>query len=290
MIGLEDKVALVTGAGAGIGAEIVAAFGSLGARIVALESDAGRAEELRASLEAAGVEGLVITGDATDEVDVRATMAQAEERFGSLDVVVNNVGDALGLKKPFDESTPAEWDAFYRVNLHHVFLVTQQAIPLLRRGAPGGSIINISTIEAFRGIPLLAVYSAFKAAITGFTRSMALELGPDGIRVNAIAPETTESLQVPVSEWVPPEYQDRIRDWIPLGRFGRPSDAAGCAVFLATDLSAWVTGTTIHLDGGVLAAGAYTRTQDGRWTHTPVVVDDGYGAPARTDQPDRAGG
>lgn len=283
MISLEGKVAFVTGAGAGIGAETVNAFGELGAGIVALENDAGRADELRVSLAERGIDGLVITGDATNAADVRDAIAQTEARFGRLDVLVNNVGDALGLKKPFEQGTPEEWDALYRINLHHVFVVTQTAIPLLRRSAPGASIINLSTIEAFRGIPGAAVYSAYKAAITGFTRTLALELGPDGIRVNAIAPETTESLQVPVYEWVPEQYRDRIPDWIPLGRFGRPADAAGCAVFLATELSAWVTGTTIHLDGGVLAAAGYTRTPDGRWTHWPVVIDDGYGAPLRTD-------
>jgi NAD(P)-dependent dehydrogenase (short-subunit alcohol dehydrogenase family) len=288
VISLDGKTAFVSGAGAGIGEEIAVVFGSLGARVAALEIDPGRADALRERLADADVDSLVLDGDAADHATVASAMSTIADRFGSLDVVVNNVGDHLGHKKPFEESTPAEWDASYRVNLHHVFVVTQAAIPLLRRGAPGGSIINISTIEAFRGIPMLPVYSAFKAAITGFTRSLALELGPEGIRVNAIAPETTETLQVPVSEWVAPEHRDRIRDWIPLGRFGRPADAAGCAVFLATELSSWITGTTIHLDGGVLAACGYVRTPDGRWTHTPVVVDDGYRS-ARPDTRPAAG-
>lgn len=272
---LNDRVALVTGSGAGIGQSISTTFAELGARIVAVEIDEGRAHALRDEL---GEQGHVIVGDVCDDAVIGEAIAGAEDRWGRLDIVVNNVGDHLGIKGPFEESTPAQWEAFYNSNLHHVFAVTKHAIPLIRRGGRGGSIINISTIEAFRGIPLFAVYSACNAAIGGFTRSLALELGRDGIKVNAIAPETTETLQVPVSTWVAEEHKDSIGDWIPLGRFGLPSDVAGCAVFLASDLSAWVTGTTIHVDGGALAAGGWIRTRDGRWTHTPLVADDGYGA------------
>ena len=121
-----------------------------------------------------------------------------------LDVLVNNVGDFLNVVKPFERTTEEEWDALYAVNLRHMFLVTRAAIPLLRHAARGASIINLSTIEAFRGIPMAAVYSAFKSAVTGFTRSLALELGPHGIRVNAIAPETTETEQVKPSLFIPP--------------------------------------------------------------------------------------
>ena len=126
-----------------------------------------------------------------------------------------------------------------------------------------------------RGIPVTVVYSAFKAAITGFTRSLALDLAPSGIRVNAIAPETTETEQVKPSAFILPQYREHVRRWNPLGRFGVPTDAAGCAVFLASELSAWMTGTTLHLDGGALAAGGWYRTPDERWTIVPVISDSG---------------
>ena len=129
----------------------------------------------------------------------------------------------------------------------------------------------ISSVEAFRAIPNRPVYSAFKAAVTGFTRSLAVDLGNSGVRVNAIAPDLVESLQVPYSEWVPPDQQDRIPDWVPVGRFGTPDDVAGVALFLASDLSAFVTGTTIHADGGSLAAGGWFRTPAGTWTNRPVL-------------------
>lgn len=144
-------------------------------------------------------------------------------------------------------------------------------MPLLRASGRGGSVINLSTIEAYRGAPPAAIYAAFKAAITGFVRSIALELGPENIRVNIIAPETTETPQVPVAKMIDPECRDHIERWIPMGRFGDVSDIAGCAVFLASDLSAWVTGTTIHVDGGALAAAGFYRTPTGEWTNFPVV-------------------
>jgi len=119
--------------------------------------------------------------------------------------------------------------------------------------------------------------SAFKAGVIGFTKSLAVELGPERIRVNAIAPETTETEQVKPSQFIKPEHRDHIDRWIPLGRFGEARDAAGAAVFLASELSSWITGTTIHLDGGALAAGGFYRTPEGHWTNVPVVTDNGLG-------------
>jgi 3-oxoacyl-[acyl-carrier protein] reductase len=100
-------------------------------------------------------------------------------------------------------------------------------------------------------------------------------LGPEHIRVNTIAPETTDTEQVQVTKWTNPKYMSHTERWIPLGRFGVPQDAAGCAIFLASDLSAWVTGTTIHMDGGALAAAGWYRTPEGQWTNMPVIADKG---------------
>jgi NAD(P)-dependent dehydrogenase (short-subunit alcohol dehydrogenase family) len=284
---LRGRVALVTGGGAGIGRAIVEAYAALGARVVVAEIDAGRADDVAGWLErhaadhandATDTNGRghwVTRVDVRDDAQVAGLCAGIEQRYGALDVLVNNVGDFLLNVKPFEKTGPADWDALYSVNLRHVFAVTRAAIPLLRQARAGASVINISTIEAFRGIPMCAVYSAFKAAITGFTKSLALELGPSGIRVNAIAPETTETEQVKPSLFIQPKYREHVARWIPLGRFGLPSDAAGCAVFLATDLSAWVTGTTLHVDGGALAAGGFYRTPQGQWTNVPVVTDNG---------------
>jgi 3-oxoacyl-[acyl-carrier protein] reductase len=274
-VNLHGKTALVTGGGAGIGLAIAQALAALGARVVVAEIDAARAQAAHSELAAASTGSWASVTDVRDVSQVQSLMAAVDQRFGVLDVLVNNVGDFLNVVKPFEHTTEEEWDALYAVNLRHMFVVTRAALPLLRRASRGASIINLSTIEAFRGIPLVSIYSAFKTGVSGFTRSLALELGPHGIRVNAIAPEATETEQVKPSEYIQPQYRDHVRSWIPLGRFGAPNDVAGCAVFLASDLSAWVTGTTIHIDGGALAAGGWYRTPDGRWTNTPVIIDSG---------------
>ena len=133
-----------------------------------------------------------------------------------------------------------------------------------------GSVVNVSSVEGLRAMPRRPVYGAFKAAITGFTKSMAVELGHSGVRMNAIAPDLTETLQVPYSKWITTD-EDRamIPTWVPVGRFGTPADVAHVALFLASDLGAFVTGATIPADGGSLAAGGWFRTDEGGWTNRP---------------------
>ncbi|TXH57975.1 MAG: SDR family oxidoreductase [Burkholderiaceae bacterium] len=278
MLGLAGKVALVTGGGAGIGRASAELLARAGVRVAVAEIDAARAADVGAALEAIGADALVVQADVREQTEVARLMQAVDGRFGRLDVLVNNVGDYLGFKTPFEQSTEVEWQALYAVNLLHIFRVTREAIPLMRRSGAGGSIVNVSTIEAFRGIPTVVVYSAFKAAVTGFTQSLAVELGADGIRVNAVAPETTNTAQIVATPRVPPENRDYISRWFPIGRFGEASDSAGAVLFLASDrLSGWVSGTTVHVDGGALAAGAWMRLPDGKgWTHLPIIVADGY--------------
>lgn len=274
---LEGKVAVVTGGGGGIGRGISQAFAAHGAQVVVAERDEGRARETVAAIEKLEGRALACVVDVCEKDQVAKLTETVLREFGRVDTLVNNVGDFLGLSKPFLESEEEEWDALHRINFKHVLYCTQAIVPhMLERGG-GGCIINISTIEAFRGIPNCAVYSAYNSAITGFTKSLALELGPEKIRVNAIAPETTETLQVRPSRWIREENRHLEPYWIPLGRFGTPDDAAGCAVFLASDLSSWVTGTTIHLDGGALAAGGFYRVPGGSWTNLPIVTGAGIG-------------
>ena len=187
-----------------------------------------------------------------------------------MDVLVNNVGHYLFHAHDFLDSTEEEWDALYRVNLLHVFLCCRYVVPGMVSRGRGGSVINVSTVEAFRAVPQHAVYSAFKGGVTQFTKTLAMELGNAGIRVNAIAPDLTETLQVRYSRWVPEEQRHLIPTWVPVGRFGEPGDIAGVALFLASDLSAFVTGTTVHADGGSLAAGGWFRTSRGGWTNRPL--------------------
>jgi 3-oxoacyl-[acyl-carrier protein] reductase len=275
MINLKGKTALVTGGGAGMGRAIAESFGMYGVRVVIAEIDPARAATASHTLEAEGIEAMVEVVDVRDTKQVAELAKKIEARYGGLDILVNNVGDFMGIVGPFATSTEEQWDTLYQVNLKQMFVVTHAMLPLMRKSGHGGSIINISSIEGFRGIPGGVVYGAFKAGITGFTQSLAVELGPEHIRVNTIAPETTDTEQVQVTKWTNPKYMSHTERWIPLGRFGVPQDAAGCAIFLASDLSGWVTGTTIHMDGGALAAAGWYRTPEGQWTNMPVIADKG---------------
>jgi 2-hydroxycyclohexanecarboxyl-CoA dehydrogenase len=267
---LSDKVAVVTGGGGGIGRGISETFAAHGARVVVAEIDADRAGDTVAAIRAD-------SGDARAQVvDVRrpddvARLAEATMGdYGRVDVLVNNVGHYLYRGAPFLDTDEEQWNALYDVNLRHIFLCTKALAPAMVEQGDGGSVVNVSTVEAFRGMPTMAVYSAFKAGVTQFTKSLALELGNDGIRVNSIAPDLTQSIQVDYDRWVPQEQQHLIPTWVPVGRFGSPDDIAGVALFLASDLSAFVTGTTVHADGGSLAAGGWFRTDRGGWTNRPL--------------------
>ncbi|VWD33653.1 short-chain dehydrogenase [Burkholderia lata] len=276
MISFTGKTVLVTGGGAGIGRACAEAFGAAGARVAVAEIDPARAQDVRQALEAAGVDALVGTVDVTRRDEVDAFARTVDARFGGLDVLVNNVGDFLQIAKPFDDCTDDDIARLFDVNLRQVFIVTRAMLPLLRKRGAGSSIVGVSSIEGFRAIPNCTVYASFKAALTGFTKSLSVELGPAGIRVNQIAPETTETPQVPVSAMVAAEHREHIPRWIPLGRFGAAGDIAGAALFLASPLAAWVTGTTLHVDGGALAAAGWYRDPNGFWTNMPVVTGNGF--------------
>ena len=270
-VSLEGKVAVVTGGGGGIGKAVSQTFAAHGAQVMIAERDEGRAKETVDEIKAAGGDAVASVIDVQQREQVDRMARETSAAFGRVDILVNNVGDHLRLRKNFLLSSEDEWEAHYNINLKQVFHCTQAIAPKIIEQGQGGSIINISTIEAFRGAPGLCAYSAFNAGIDAFTRSLALELAPEGVRVNAIAPETTESLQVQPRRLVPEESHWMIPHWIPMGRYGTPDDAAGCALFLATELSGWVTGTTVHMDGGALAAGGFFRSAQGQWSTRPCV-------------------
>jgi NAD(P)-dependent dehydrogenase (short-subunit alcohol dehydrogenase family) len=267
---LTGKVAVVTGGGGGIGRAVSETFAAHGAKVVVAEIDADRAAEAVEAISAAGGDALAQHVDVRQRDEVASLAEATLAEYGRVDVLVNNVGHYLFRAAPFLDTDEEHWDSLYAVNLRHVFLCTKAFAPYIVERGDGGSIVNVSTVEAFRGIPMMAVYSAFKAGVTQFTKSLALELGNDGVRVNAIAPDLTETIQVPYERWVPDEQRHLIPRWVPIGRFGTPDDIAGVALFLASDLSAFVTGTTVHADGGSLAAGGWYRTDRDRWTNRPL--------------------
>ncbi len=214
---LEGKVAIVTGGGGGIGRGIVERFAASGAAVLFAEIDEGRARDTQGAI---GEQGVGVVCDVREAGVADALVTAARDNFGRVDILVNNVGHFGGRRVAFHQQTDDEWNDLYRVNLAHVLACSRAVLPQMLEQGDGGSIINVSTIEAFRAIPTRAVYSAFKAAITGFTRSLAVEYARDRVRVNAIAPDVTETLQVPYSRWVGPEDEHLVPTWVPLGRFG----------------------------------------------------------------------
>lgn len=272
VIDLSGKIALVTGGGAGIGLATCEAFAKAGATVVTIEKDMDRVSELKGIL---GSSHIIIHGDVTQSNDVSLAAKTIESAFGKLDILVNNVGDFLNIVKRFEDHSDEDIERLYATNLLQIFSTTRAMIPLLRKSANEGSIVSVSSIEGFRGIPINCVYSAFKTAIAGFTKSLALDLAVDGIRVNLIAPETTETAQVAISQFIKPGHEDAVKQWIPLGRFGTPEDMANAILFLSSPMASWITGTAINIDGGALAASGWYRTAEGKWTNAPIIPTDG---------------
>ncbi|MDE2411411.1 MAG: SDR family oxidoreductase [Sphingomonadales bacterium] len=268
---------LVTGGGAGIGRAIAEAFAAAGARLIIAEIDPANAEAVEQAIPSARVIRCDVRQRGVGQMLAQRIAAET----GRLDVLVNNVGHFVHAQ-PFATLSEDQVDEILDTNLGQLLRITSAMIPLLRKSAPGASIINVTSIEAHRGIPGCTVYAAGKWGVTGFTKSLALELAPEGIRVNDIAPETTDTPQLALDYVIPPQNRTHEERWIPLGRFGQPADCAGAALYLASPLAAWVTGTAIHVDGGALAAAGWYRTPQGDWTNTPLISGNGIVIPGAT--------
>jgi meso-butanediol dehydrogenase/(S,S)-butanediol dehydrogenase/diacetyl reductase len=270
---LADRVAVVTGAGGGIGAATAQLFAQHGAEVVVVDIDVELAQRTAELITTSGGSALPLGTDVRDADQVAALARSVLDRYGRIDVLVNNVGHWLRHPGDFVDTDPQLWDELYRINLHHVFLVTHAFLPAMI-AQHSGSIVNVSSLEGLRGYPEDPVYAAFKAAVIHFTRSLAVQVGRDGVRVNAIGPDVTESLQVPYSQWLSVEEQKQWPQWVPAGRMGLPEDQASVILFLASELSAFVTGHTIPTDGGTGAAGGWFRSSrraDREWTNRPIA-------------------
>ena len=245
---LKERIALVTGAGNGIGKAIAAALGREGARI--LVADLENAEGAAAELAAAGIDAKGIRMDITSEADTARTMQFASETFGGLDIVINNAAIFSSLvPKPLEEISAAEWRQVMDVNTLGTFLVTKAALPMLKKSA-GARVVNLCSGVAFKGNPLYLHYVASKGAILSMTRAMAKELGPHKVLVNAIAPGFTLSENVEGN----PALMEKVRGPSIAGRsLARdmyPEDVVGAAVFFSGPDSAFITGQTLVIDGG----------------------------------------
>jgi NAD(P)-dependent dehydrogenase (short-subunit alcohol dehydrogenase family) len=269
---LTDRVAVITGAGGGIGAATAALLAAHGAHVVVADIDPGLAEASVGAIVAEGGKAEAVVMDVRDREAVRALAATVLDRHGRVDVLVNNVGHWVRTAKRFVDDDPAFWTELHEMNFVHVMTVTHAFLPsMLERRS--GSIINVSSVEGLRGYPPDPVYGAYKAAVVQFTKCLAVQVGNEGVRVNGIGPDVTESIQVPYTKWIPPEQEGLWPLWVPVGRMGVGEDQARIVLFLASDLSGFVTGHTIPTDGGTAAAGGWFRSESrpGRtWTNRPV--------------------
>ncbi|AXO37907.1 SDR family NAD(P)-dependent oxidoreductase [Micromonospora sp. B006] len=267
---LEGRIAVVTGGALGIGGGISRRLAAAGAHVVLVDIDGEAAAGTAADIRSAGGEVEVVLADVrnADGVAVAVAVAAAVDS-GRVDVLVNNVGDFRPASKTFLHSTPQQWQALYEINLWHVLAMTHALLPgMVDRGR--GAIVNNSTVEAFRGIPACAPYSAYNAGVSAFTKSLAVEVAGHGVRVNAIAPDLADTPQTPAAAMLRGRDPELIRTWIPVGRFGEPDDYAAVVEFLASDDARFVTGHTIPVDGGTLAAsGWYARTDRKGWSNMP---------------------
>ncbi|MBE3011813.1 SDR family oxidoreductase [Microbispora sp. NEAU-D428] len=263
-------VSVVTGGALGIGGAVSRRLARRGDLVVLNDIDAEAAEETRRAIEAVGGRCVTVIGDASDEQTAdRVRDAALDAGGGRVDVLVNNVGDFRPASRTFLRSTPAQWQRLYELNLRHVFTLTHAILPVMvEQGS--GCVVNNSTVEAFRGIPGHAVYSAYNAGVSAFTKSLAVEVGRHGVRVNAIAPDLADTEQTPASAMLRGRDPGLIPLWVPLGRFGEPDDYAAVVEFLASDEARFVTGHTIAVDGGTLAASGWYGRADGKgWTNMP---------------------
>jgi 3-oxoacyl-[acyl-carrier protein] reductase len=244
---LQGKTAVVTGGASGFGAEIARVFAREGAHVAILDINRAGAEDVAAEI---GGQTMALRCDVTSRAEIDAAIGAALERFGHLDIVINNAGWSHR-NKPMLEVTEEEFDRVYAVNVKSIYHMTHATVPVMRKQG-GGVIINIGSTGGIRPRPGLSWYNGTKGAVNLLSRSMAVELAPDRIRVNAIAPVIGETALLETFMGVPdtPENRAKFVATIPLGRMSRPADIAHACLYLASDEAEFITGVVLEVDGG----------------------------------------
>lgn len=279
-IDLTGQVAFVTGGGGGIGRATALCMADMGADIAIIEAVPERCEQVARMVEERGRRALCIPGNVMDVEALQAAIARTADTFGRLDILVNNAGGVT--RRGFLDLAEKNWRRHIDLNLVSNLAATQAAVPVMIAGGRGGAIVNVTSIEASRAAPGYAVYAACKAGINNLTRTLALEFAEHGIRVNAIAPDYTVTpgtrgqFAGPVDEaaWRQPSpaQVEAIRKRIPAGRAGIDEECGRVAVFLASPMASYVTGTIIPVDGGSWASGGWVRDGADKWVLPPEIT------------------
>jgi NAD(P)-dependent dehydrogenase (short-subunit alcohol dehydrogenase family) len=241
---------VLTGCTANIGRAAALAFADEGARLVLVDRDTA-AQATADAISAEGGEATFVAADVSDEDSVAAMLREADDRLGGLDVIVNNAG--LQRAGSVTEMTLADWDALMSVNPRSCFLTAKHGVPIFRRGG-GGVFVNMASLAAVKGGPGLTGYSASKGAIVAFTRALAAEVAPDGIRANALCPGWVDTpFNDPAQDFLGGReaLESAVRAGVPLGRQASPEEMAQSLLFLASAASSYMTGQTLVVDGGV---------------------------------------
>jgi 3-oxoacyl-[acyl-carrier protein] reductase len=245
MFSLKDKVAIITGASQGIGRDTALALAEAGAKVVVAARNEEKLAALAAAIAAAGGEAFALKLDVADPEQVKAAFKQVLEKFGRVDILVNNAAvtrDGLAMRMKKDD-----WDAVLQTNLTGAHLCIQQVLPTMMK-ARTGRIINISSVVAQSGNAGQANYVAAKAGLIGLTKAIAIEIASRNITVNAVAPGFIET---PMTEVLPDKVKEELKVRIPLGRMGSPRDVASAIVFLASDEAGYITGHVLNVNGGM---------------------------------------
>jgi NAD(P)-dependent dehydrogenase (short-subunit alcohol dehydrogenase family) len=244
-VGLTGKTALVTGGGSGLCRAIAWGFACSGADVALVDRDLSAAQACADEIAAGtGRRTAAFSADVADENEVAAAVGQATGIFGNFDILLNGAGH--NIRKPMVEFTQSEFDSLFQVHARGAFLFCRAMAPAMQR-AGRGSIINIASVVGHVGMAEIAPYAAAKGAVLQLTRAFALEMAPSGVRVNAIAPGFIDT---PLTRQRSPESRRHFETATPLGRFGRADELIGPAVFLASDASSFVTGSSLIVDGG----------------------------------------
>ena len=244
----EGAVALVTGGASGIGRAIAERIAREGADVAILDRNVALAETVAESLRAGGRKSLAITVDITNDAAVAKAVAEAVDALGPISVLVNNAGGVTG--QTFEDTDPAIWRADIDLNLNGAFYVTRATMPSMLAG--GGVIVNVATVNGLTSISEPA-YSAAKAGLLQFTRQLAVEYGPRGVRANAVVPG---SIRTPIWDKrlaKAPHILDVLKRWYPVGRVGKPDDVAAAVLFLASAEAGFINGAHLLVDGGLMA-------------------------------------